>query len=139
MQTFLPYPDFVESAKALDYRRLGKQRVEGLQILNALAGKSGWSNHPATRMWKGFEDSLKLYTNTMIKEWIARGYINTMEFYDYDEASSLPDWIGDERVHKSHRVNLLRKNFEFYSPLFKDEANSMTRSDIESFEYYWPV
>lgn len=28
MQTFLPYPDFKKSAQCLDYRRLGKQRVD---------------------------------------------------------------------------------------------------------------
>ena len=38
MQTFLPYPDFKKSASCLDYKRLGKQRVEGLQILNAIQG-----------------------------------------------------------------------------------------------------
>ena len=36
MQTFLPYPDFARSAQALDMRRLGKQRVEVLQILGTL-------------------------------------------------------------------------------------------------------
>ena len=36
MQTFLPFPDFVASARSLDRLRLGKQRVETLQILNAL-------------------------------------------------------------------------------------------------------
>ena len=39
MQTFLPYPDFKKSASCLDYKRLGKQRVEGLQILNAIQGR----------------------------------------------------------------------------------------------------
>ena len=33
MQTFLPYSSFTESAKILDWRRLGKQRVEGMQII----------------------------------------------------------------------------------------------------------
>lgn len=33
MQTFLPYPDFAESAKVLDNGRLGKQRLEAKQIL----------------------------------------------------------------------------------------------------------
>ena len=33
MQTFLPYPDMIKSAKALDYKRLGKQRVEAKQII----------------------------------------------------------------------------------------------------------
>ena len=32
MQTFLPYPDFWVSAKMLDDKRLGKQRVEAMQI-----------------------------------------------------------------------------------------------------------
>lgn len=39
MQTFLPYPNFIGSAKVLDSRRLGKQRVENLQIMQALLGK----------------------------------------------------------------------------------------------------
>lgn len=47
MQTFLPYPSFVESAKCLDRQRLGKQRVEVLQLLKALlVPGSGWGNHP---------------------------------------------------------------------------------------------
>lgn len=39
MQTFMPYNSFEESAHALDQRRLGKQRVENYQILQALLGK----------------------------------------------------------------------------------------------------
>jgi len=35
MQTFLPYPDFLQSLQSLDNKRLGKQRVETFQILNA--------------------------------------------------------------------------------------------------------
>jgi hypothetical protein len=37
MQTFLPFESFVESARVLDNKRLGKQRVEGLQILKTLS------------------------------------------------------------------------------------------------------
>ena len=57
MQTFLPYESFRESAKVLDWRRLGKQRVEGMQIINAIENpnKQGWQNHPAItlelRIW----------------------------------------------------------------------------------------
>jgi hypothetical protein len=35
VQTFLPYADFAESARVLDRARLGKQRVEALQVLRA--------------------------------------------------------------------------------------------------------
>ena len=56
MQTFLPYRDFKQSFRVLDYRRLGKQRVEAHQVLNVLLGRTttgGWRNHPITRMWDG--------------------------------------------------------------------------------------
>lgn len=36
MQTFLPYSSFKDSAAVLDNRRLGKQRVENLQIMQVL-------------------------------------------------------------------------------------------------------
>ncbi len=54
MQTFLPDPDFTVSAQLLDTRRLGKQRVEALQVLRALTRESyGWKSHPAVLMWGG--------------------------------------------------------------------------------------
>ena len=71
MQTFLPYADFVKTAKCLDYRRLGKQRVEAFQILNILEGKTtkaGWKHHPAVLMWKGYENALKKYPATRLRE-----------------------------------------------------------------------
>jgi len=90
MQTFLPYPDFIRSAQTLDWKRLGKQRVEGMQLLKAILGErkldgnfyNGWINHPATKMWSSYPDALKVYTNTMINEWILRGYKNNMQLYE---------------------------------------------------------
>ena len=38
MQTFMPYPDYSESARCLDRQRLGKQRVEAFQILRSPEG-----------------------------------------------------------------------------------------------------
>jgi hypothetical protein len=50
MQTFLPYESYARSAAVLDRQRLGKQRVEAMQILRVLAGETaGWGNHPAVR------------------------------------------------------------------------------------------
>jgi hypothetical protein len=47
VQTFLPYPDFAESAQVLDQARLGKQRVEALQVLRAVTLPGyGWQSHP---------------------------------------------------------------------------------------------
>lgn len=134
MQTFLPFADFKKSVEVLDYRRLGKQRVETYQVLNILLGRTmskGWVNHPVTRMWRGFEEALKVYQNFTINEWVSRGYKNNMSFEEVDESSLvMPFWLGDERVHKSHRSNLLRKNFEYYSQYFIEPTD---------LDYYWAV
>lgn len=50
MQTFLPVPDFLETAKILDNKRLNKQIVEAYQIFS---GRVPTKNHPACLMWEG--------------------------------------------------------------------------------------
>lgn len=131
MQTFLPYKSFKDSAKCLDNKRLGKQRVEAYQILKILLGlgkknkngKAAWENHPATKMWKGYEPALFEYIKCVCLEWIGRGYKDTVlekssqlwEKYLNNREIIYPKWIGNEDFHNSHESNLLRKNFEFYS------------------------
>ena len=126
MQTFLPYESFNKSASVLDWRRLGKQRVEGMQIINAINNPNpqGWKNHPATIMWTPYVDALKHYTNVMIREWISRGYNNNMEIYDVNNMVK-PHWLGKEEFHSSHRANLLRKDYEYYSQFsWKEDPKS---------------
>jgi len=123
MQTFLPYPDFKESFRALDNKRLGKQRVETFQIINAILGRprkdgrpyKGWINHPCSVMWKDHVPALQMYYNECIEVWVERGFKNTMQREEYVGDIVLPDWIGYEEFHSSHRANLLRKDFDFYS------------------------
>jgi hypothetical protein len=128
MQTFLPYNDFEKSAQVLDRQRLGKQRVEVLQLLKALAGETkGWVNHPAAKMWRGYENALAIYGMVICTEWIKRGYKDTcfakiMEYRNYDRAIVVPKWLGREDFHASHRSNLLRKNPEYYSQFGWDES-----------------
>ena len=114
MQTFLPYPTFEFTAKTLDWKRLGKQRVEGMQIINAIEKDTGWKHHPIVNMWKPYVNALKHYTNIMIAEWIRRGYNNNMKIYDVNNIIK-PHWLGKEEFHSSHRANLLRKDREYYS------------------------
>ena len=125
MQTFIPYPDFYSSASVLDRQRLGKQRVETLQILNALAGLSkGWVNHPATKMWRGHETALVEYGIAICQEWKMRGYKDSCEekiwvvsknFRPNRGFTLLPPWWGSDIVHDSHKSNLLRKYPEWFS------------------------
>lgn len=123
MQTFLPYSDFKESLKVLDDKRLGKQRVESYQIISAIIGRprkdgepyKGWVNHPCTVMWRDYVNALRLYYNDSIDEWVGRGFKNTMEYETIVGDFRLPPWVGVEFFHSSHRANLLRKNYNFYS------------------------
>lgn len=141
MQTFLPAIEFRESAEFLDRARLGKQRVEVKQILNALReGKGGWVNHPATRMWRGYERALAYYGWNICNEWIFRGYTDTLagEFErgfkirgDVKRPIPMPPWLGDERLHASHRSNLLRKDPIWYGQWGWDEPDNLP--------YFWPV
>ncbi len=77
MQTFLPYADFARSAAALDRQRLGKQRVEVLQLLNTFRPDRilrGWTQHPARLQWAGHLDALARYGLVVCAEWRHRGY-----------------------------------------------------------------
>ena len=140
MQTFLPFPSFHDSLRVLDNKRLGKQRLEAMQLVNSTLklaadpnAKLGWANHPARTMWNGYLDALKLYHNLSILEWVSRGFKNTMKLYTipFDLDIPMPPWLGDEKFHASHRANLLRKDPVHYGQFGWTEDPSMP--------YYWPV
>lgn len=134
MQTFLPYADFAKSASVLDMRRLCKQRVETMQVLNILLDRTetkGWRNHPVTLMWSGYESALQQYQNAVLSEWIARGYRNNIPFEKIDSSVVLPPWVGLDDFHISHQSNLLRKDFGYYSQFFPGVPDDLP--------YIWPV
>lgn len=134
MQTFLPFDDFNECARVLDRARLGKQCVECGQIYNALMGKSkGWRNHPATKMWKGHEDALKAYWFTCATEWGQRGYNGHMRVFDLHIPLSfgVPRWLGNPKLHSSHRAALLAK--------LPDHYGQFDWSEKPIVDYWWPT
>lgn len=138
MQSFLPYADFEESARVLDRLRLCKQRLEALQILKALADPGyGWQNHPAVKMWRGYEWGLVTYGLAVCKEWTQRGYADGCAeqieelLWHWDESEWEPWWLGDERLHLSHRSNLVRKDAGHYGKLWPGVPSNL--------EYWWPT
>lgn len=135
MQTFLPYSSFLLSAQCLDRQRLGKQRIEAKQIIETLrGGKQGWANHPAVKMWKGYEASLALYGIEICEEWRRRGYKDTLLpwFHQFVVPTTThPWWLGEEKFHSYHRGTLLSKNPAWYSQFgWTEEAK---------YEYWWPT
>jgi predicted DNA-binding transcriptional regulator AlpA len=122
VQTFVFDNDFAVIARTLDNKRLGKQRVEAYQILNALSGKSsGWMNHPATRMWLGHEYSLSVYGAVMCEVWKERGFRDSLQdkFTEaigifYRQNTDSPWWLEEPMLHLTHKSNLVRKEPDWY-------------------------
>lgn len=139
MQTFLPFPDFKLSAQVLDLKRLMKQRVECWQIMKALRHETeGWRNHPATKMWEGYEYYLTLYWYEINEECNARGIRGDLKeviqgFCDlYVGANNFaPPWLGDSDLHESHQSKLLQKDPDHYAAFFPGVLTNL--------EYYWPL
>lgn len=136
MQTFLPCPSFIRTSEVLDNKRLGKQRVEAMQILHTLAlgdDAKGWKNHPIVKMWRGYDACLRCYHDIIVSEWMRRGFVNNMPFLSNpdDWSSPNPPWFGDPGFHSSHRQTLLFKDFKWYSRFgWKEEPK---------YEYKWMV
>lgn len=146
MQTFLPYPDFAACAAALDPRRLGKQRVEVLQVWRAMTRPGyGWRHHPVVRMWSGYAEALVCYGLEVCAAWSAAGHADTVaatlraEFggvvrsqQELAAAGEVPPWLGWEPLHRSHRAALLRKDPAWYGARFGADLPS-------DLPYEWPA
>ncbi|TDU91206.1 hypothetical protein EV138_4807 [Kribbella voronezhensis] len=149
MQSFLPYPDFAATARVLDPQRLGKQRVETIQILRGLTiANYGWRHHPAVKMWTGYEEALVRYGLEICSAWTTTGHPDTCEptlrtdlanHCDVTTvrpqtalaaAGDLPPWLGDNAFHRSHRSALLRKDPAYYGNLFNEPTD---------LPYIWPA
>jgi hypothetical protein len=133
----------------LDQHRLGKQRVEALQVLRGLTTQDyGWRHHPAVLMWRGYEEALGSYGVTVCRAWFVRGFADTCELKLREEldrigvaaprpqpelaaAGALPPWLGDPALHRSHQSSLLRKDPAHYRPLFPGVPDDLP--------YVWPV
>lgn len=156
MQTFITSIGFKDTAKSLDSQRLNKQKVEAFQIYNAATGfrrdtlgkilgpAKGWVNHPAVRMWKGYEYALCTYGIFICDECEERGIADNSGIKAFFESRLIrhpyiiPTWRADalirDKIIFSHRCNLVRKNPEFYRPQFKDVPEN-----YDDIAYFWPV
>jgi hypothetical protein len=148
MQTFLPYPDFERSARVLDAKRLGKQRVECLQVVRGLTVPDyGWRHHPAVKMWRGHLEALGRYTLECCAVWTETGRADTCATTvaadlrtagvpvvrtqdELADAGDLPWWLGDPDFHRSHQSALVRKDPDHYGPLFPGVPDDLA--------YVWP-
>lgn len=156
--TFRPYADHDRSASVLDYRRLGKQRVEAIQIAGAalsyLTGESGgWTNHPVVRMWAGQPNpyldhncgrihlsDLLHYYEAVSREWKRRGFNHAMDYralplytVSFTHRPLLADhplpWGPREELIQKHI--LLRKDPEWYGRFWRIRLRSLSTPGSE--------
>lgn len=131
MNTFLPYSDFHKCAAVLDNKRLWKQVLEADGILKVIKDKSsGYQNHPIVKMWQNYPDSLLYYRNCVLEEWMDRR-LDNKPVLSYIRPNIMPYWLGDERLHSSHRAALLFKNFDYYK-----KFGWIERPEIK---YFYPI
>lgn len=69
------------------------------------------------------------YSDRVIEEWTRRGYRNNMRIFGVSGIA--PWWLGDERLHSSHRGRLLYKDPDWYSQF------GWSEEPIET-GYWWP-
>ena len=134
MQTFLPFFNFKRTARLLDSKRLNKQIVEAYQILTDRVPNL---NHPAYLMWKNSKGTLQKYILVCCNEYTLRfnkvhsiyskmtkKYIDKCDFQKYN------------LLFLSHKVNLLRKDYEYYFSLEK-----YLEFDLKKYPegYFWPI
>lgn len=144
MQTFLPVADFTATAQMLDKKRLWKQVLEAKTILSILQGTAKekvkrdgttyipWSQHPAVLMWQGYESALEAYYSELLSEAKYRRGINTqLTLLQTHIHVVLPPWLGHSAFHASHRSNLLRKDWAYYS--------QFQWAEVTDIPYLWPV
>lgn len=146
----MPYARYYdETARCLDNKRLGKQRVETYQILRILTGETskGWVNHPATRMWRGHTFQLYVYQTAICTEWSRRGFKDTvlessqelMKKHKIKPTIELPEWMSNPAIAITHRANLYLKD-PFHYIEFQDEAKIyVDYVCCDTCKYFWPT
>lgn len=153
MQTFLPFKSFVNTARTLDNKRLNKQILECYQILKVISSNdphAGWRNHPAVKMWRGYEKSLWNYTMCMVDEAVIRGIrtdgnmrnlLALRENVGHTWASGDPKWMDDKtimaRVTTTHKANLYRKDPEQYFDFATAVESKNNLPCCDRCQYYW--
>lgn len=131
MQTFLPYADFQKIADCLDKKRLGAMLREPQQALDTIymnptrkgTPRKGYIYHPLLNLWRGYEDALRLYINTMRLKWIAIGNNSNFPLFILPDNIKMPPWIGNEDFHSRHRSQLYYKLPSHYAQFNWPEAS----------------
>lgn len=141
LMVWLPYPNLRLSVHCLSAFHLGKQFADSVTILRVLAGHNGGGHGKfvtTTSAWGHNPESLLVYSSFAHTELYKRGWTRdhpnprTPEGKKhfklpgewYTDEYQVPDWVGVERIHASHRSYLITKDREWYSQFAWTEYES---------------
>lgn len=127
MMVFCPYPDLQKSVSCLDPRRLGNQVYREALILI----RGGWPNHPISLIWKNHKYALAKYCLFGLEELRRRGryYPHWIKYYigilGKEKDNGVPLIIYNKKFYISHQSNLIRKDPNYYRPIFGDIPDNL--------------
>ena len=133
MQVFVCDSSMSRSAQMLDSKRLNKQIVEAFQLVEDRLPNL---HHPAYMFWKEHKKELRMYMSCLCAEYTRRygkehKCANVASKPTTDSfASFIPEF---DLLLLSHRVNLLRKDENWYSQFF---SVPLPLTDYPN-GYYW--
>lgn len=124
MNTFITSYNLNENFKKLDQKRVFKQVLEGVQLLDGIVNnKKSWELHPARLMWRKNPGALFAYIKFAWEECKNRKiavnsklYLSAETLYltkvgdDYTK-EQFPLWWGRQDIAASHRSRLRCKGF----------------------------
>jgi len=158
IRTWMPEPDYLDSAACLHPRHLAAQRAMCVQMLDHRRLSPRLARSPGLRLWEGRRESLGVYALVVCHVWTLRnGHRDSVAGKVLDsirpegardrveqaaalnlrhptEAAcdaagiTLPDWFGDPEIHAQHRLDLLRARPEHYTGLWHSGCTALDRS-----------
>jgi hypothetical protein len=86
-------------------------------------------------MWHNYSNALVLYGLAICTEWIGRGYNDTcldkiLAHHNPGEQLVMPKWLGDDKLHLSHKSMLIQKDPYNYVPYWPTVPRDLG--------YVWP-
>jgi hypothetical protein len=144
---------------------LNKQLLECRQIMKVLittftdpAAKPGWRNHPAVRMWAGYEGTLLSYSSYVAAELNNRdiAFENNWNaildnFWNsgihMESIAAIPNWWADpvqaDKIITTHRASLFKKDPQHYAQWMYESHWVDSHRDAavccERCTTYWPT
>ena len=128
----------LETAMALDKRRLNKQIIECKQILDALEGAKAWRNHPAILQYRGYTGWLIAYQSCLRYYYKGTYVKNTC----YDCEVVLRNCLAAERLcesltppfHTKEYFDQMKRRLYTKDPDYYRQWEHLGKSEIN---YYW--